>query len=174
MRTEDFKAPEGAGPQGDGHEPDVAEVAEAVTTHINPDGSVPAGIGRLLADERGWSGRIIDVLTVLTESTETMGYLIGGRRQDELATWLSIWTECPLSVEQIKMVTSARGWDPDPFVILARAGLLERLLVAPDGTPRRIHGELAGGWVSDELALADDEEILGRVRQVVDSPPEAP
>lgn len=155
------------------NQPDVTEVAGAVAAHVNPDGSVPAGIGRLLRDERGWSGRVIDVLTVLTDSTETMGYLIGGRRQDELATWLSIWTDCPLSVEQIKMVTTARGWDPDPFVTLAGAGLLERLLVAPDGSPRRIDGELAGGWVSDELALADDEEILRRVRQILDAPPEA-
>lgn len=159
--------------QAGGRAPDVAEVAEAVAAHVNPDGSVPAGIGPLLREERGWSGRIMDVLSVLTETTETMGYLIGGRRRDELETWLAIWTDCPLSVDQIRMVTTARGWDPDPFVTLDRAGLLERLLVAPDGSPRRIDGELAGGWVSDELALADDEEILRRVHQILDPAPEA-
>ncbi len=166
MRTDEFTA-------ADRHEPDITEVADAVAARVNPDGSVPAGIGSLLAAEKAWSGRIVDVLTVLTDNTETMGYLIGGRQQGDLSTWLAIWVESPLSVEQIRMITSSRGWDPDPFEPIARAGLLEKLLVDPDGTPRRIDGELAGGWVSDELALADEDEILSRVRGIVEASPAA-
>ncbi len=166
MRTDEFTA-------ADRYEPDITEVADAVAARVNPDGSVPAGIGSLLAAEKAWSGRIVDVLTVLTDNTETMGYLIGGRQQDDLSTWLAIWVESPLSVEQIRMITSARGWDPDPFVPIARDGLLEKLLVDADGAPRRIDGELAGGWVSDELALADEDEILRRVRQIVETSPGA-
>ena len=154
-------------------QPGSAELAEAIAAHVNPDGSVPSGVARTLAEEKGWSGRVIDVLQLLTNNTETMGYLAGGRKPDEVATWLAIWVDSPLSLQQIELVTTARGWDPDPFVVLARAGLLQRLLVAPDGTLRRIDGELAGGWVSDELALASDEEILRRVRAVIDASPEA-
>ena len=131
---------------------------------------MPAGVAHDLAEEKGWSGRTLEVLEVLTANTETMGYLAGGRRADELATWLSVWLDSPLSVAQIKLVTGSRGWDPDPFVCLARAGLLERLVTAPDGTPRRIDGELACGWVSDHLATAGDDEIVARVTAVIDPP----
>lgn len=145
------------------------QLAQALEERVGRDGAVPAGVAALLHRERGWRGRLMEVLEVLTEDTQTMAYLAGGRRPDEVMTWLAPWVECPLSLDQIRLVVSLRGWDPEPFVVLARAGLLETVLLTSDGLPRKIRGELAGGWVSDELALADDEEVLRQVRQVLEN-----
>lgn len=145
-------------------EPTIAELEEALAAHVYPGGAVPAGIAAQLASEYGWSGRMIDILAVLADTSEKMGYLAGGRRPGEVATWLSVWAESPLSVDDIELVMSSGGWEPDPFVVLARAGLLKAFLRNPDGSPRRIRGELAGGWLTDEYALADDDEILRVVR----------
>lgn len=62
----------------------------------------------------------------------------------------------------------AAGWDPEPFVAVVRAGLLDSLLRLPDGSPRRVRGELAGGWLSDQFALAEDAEVLRAVRRLVE------
>lgn len=149
-------------------EPSLAELAEALSCSVDTEGAVPAGVAGQLKRDNGWGGRLIDVLEVITADPETMGYLAGGRRADEVLTWLQPWAESSLSVEEIRLVISCGGWDAEPFVVLARAGLLDKLLLLPDGSPRRIRGELAGGWASDQLALADDEEVLRRVRRVLD------
>lgn len=83
-------------------------------------------------------------------------------------TWLSLWADSPLSVDDIRTIVSSAGWDPEPFVTVVENGLLEQFVHRPDGTLRRIRGELAGGWLSDQFALASDEEILRAVRKVVD------
>jgi len=149
-------------------EPSPSELAEALSSAVDAEGAVPAGVADLFRRDHGWGGRLVDVLEVITENPETMGYLAGGRRPDEVATWLSMWASSPLSLEEIRLVVSCGGWDPEPFVPLASARLLEKFLRLADGSPRRIRGELAGGWLSDELALAGDEEVLLRVREILD------
>ncbi len=148
-------------------EPTISELEKALAAHVHPNGAVPGGIAAELADEYGWSGRLMDVLAVVADNSEKMGYLAGGHRPDEVATWLSIWADSPLSVEQIKLITSSGGWEPDPFVAVAEAGLLETFLRTPDGSARRIRGELAGGWLCDQFATADDAEILTAVREQI-------
>ncbi len=155
------------GGAAEGAEPGLDELATALAARTRLDGTVPAGVAGLLARERGWSGRAMDVLGVLTASAHTMGYLTGGRRPEEVATWLAVWVDSPLSVEEMRRVVAAGGWDPEPFAVLVREGLLDELLSTPDGEVRRVRGELAGGWVSDELTLADDAEIVARVRAVL-------
>ena len=148
-------------------EPTLSDIAGALARHANPDGTVPAGVATEIVAETGWHGRLVEVLAVLAAHTERMGYLAGGRRPAEVAEWLAIWADSSLPVEQIRLATDAGGWDPDPFVTLAGAGLLERFLRLADGSLRRVKGELAGGWLSDELAMADDEEILSAVRRLL-------
>ncbi len=148
-------------------EPTLSDIAGALARHTNPDGTVPAGVTADIVAETGWRGRLMDVLTVLAAHTERMGYLAGGRRPAEVAEWLAIWADSSLTVEQIRLATEAGGWDPDPFVTLAGAGLLERFLRLPDGSVRRVKGALAGGWLSDELAMADDEEVLSAVEAIL-------
>jgi hypothetical protein len=162
-------AREPAGSGSDISEPSLSELTEALTKRVDEEGAVPVGIAERLKEEEGWAGRLLEVLGVVTQDSQTMGYLAGGRRPDEVATWLSAWVESPLSLEEIRLVVAAGGWDPEPFVVLARAGLLGTLLRRADGSPRRIRGELAGGWVSDQLALDADADILQRVRQVLES-----
>ncbi|MDA8286551.1 MAG: hypothetical protein M0Z42_25375 [Actinomycetota bacterium] len=155
-------------------EPSLAELAEALRCSVDAQGAVPAGVAGHLRPDNGWGGRLIDVLEVITENPETMGYLAGGRRPGEVLTWLQPWADSPLSVEDIRLVVSCGGWDPEPFVVLARAGLLEKFLLQPDGSPRRVLGELAGGWASDQLALADDEEVLRQVRPLLEDDVSSP
>jgi len=149
-------------------EPSLAELAEALSAKVDQKGAVPAGVAERLMNEKRWGGRLLQLLEVITNDSQTMGYLAGGQRADEVTSCLSAWAESPLSLEEIRLVVASGGWDPEPFVALARAGLLEALLRSTDGSPRRIRGELAGGWVSDELALASDADVLERVRQLLD------
>ncbi|MDA8264984.1 MAG: hypothetical protein M0T79_06495 [Actinomycetota bacterium] len=161
---------QGAGTEGagTGTGPSLSDLTEALRQRAGSDGTVPAGIAAALVEETGWNGRLLDVLGILTDDVEKMGYLAGGRRPDEVVTSLSLWAESPLSLGDIRLIVTAGGWDPEPFVVLSRAGLLRAILQAPDGSIRRIRGELAGGWVSDQLALADDTSILRAVREVLD------
>lgn len=124
-------------------EPTIAELEETLAGHVHPGGTVPAGIAAQLASEYGWSGRMIDILAALADTSEKMGYLAGGRRPDEVATWLSIWAESPLSLDDIEVVMASGGWEPDPFVVLARAGLLETFLRNPTGH----RGASGGSWL---------------------------
>lgn len=150
-------------------EPDIEALTKALRWHVDRYGGVTAGVAATLRAERGWTGRLIDILEVFSQSAEQLGYMSGGRRPEEVATWLALWSDSPLSVDQIRLVADAGGWDPDPFVVVAREGLLETLLRLPDGSVRRVRGERAGGWVSDELAIADDTEIIAAVHRVIDA-----
>jgi hypothetical protein len=149
-------------------EPALEELLKALQDHVDRDGGVFPGISKRLATEHCWTGRLMDVLAVLTETRERIGYVSGGRRPDEVETWLAVWAASPLSVDEIRLIVESGGWDPDPFVVLAREGLLETILRAPDGSVRRVRGELVGGWVSDEFALAEDEEILRQARKILE------
>lgn len=173
MTPQEVQDRDGQRDEGRTTRPGPAELREALERYAHPNGSVPSGIAARLAEDLGWSGRVMDVLAVLGESSETMGYLAGGRHPEEVATWVSVWADSPLSIDDIRLITRARGWEPDPFVVLADAGLLQRALTGEDGSPRRIRGELAGAWISDELALAGREEILQRVQAVIGEDPGA-
>lgn len=154
--------------QGPEHrEPTLGELVDAISRHVGANGSLRAGVAAEIAAETGWSGRILDVLAVLTEDEARMGYLTGGQRPEEVLSWLPLWVDSPFSVEEIRLIVTSAGWDPEPFVVVAKNGLLERLVHRPDGSLRRILGELAGGWLSDRFALAGDEEILREVRKVL-------
>lgn len=149
-------------------EPTLEEIERALSEHAGPGGVVPAGVARQVAADNNWAGRLTEILAVLDESDDKLAYLSGGRRPDEVCTWLSIWAESPLSVEQVRLITSAGGWDPDPFVVLAAADLLDEFLSQPDGAIRRVRGARAGAWLSDEMAVADRDQILAAVRSVLD------
>lgn len=155
-------------------EPDVAELTAALAEHVDRFGCVTAGVAGRLRAEHGWTGRVIDVLDIFSQSTELLAYMAGGRHPDEVSTWLAIWVASPLSLDQIRLVAEAGGWDPEPFVVLARSGLLERLLRAPDGTIRRVQGERAGAWVSDTQTTADDAEVIAAAHRIVDADGEHP
>jgi hypothetical protein len=51
---------------------------------------------------------------------------------------------------------------------------LTRVLSDRSGELRRINGERAGTWVSDELALLSPEATIDAVRRVIAEPTEAP
>jgi hypothetical protein len=155
-------------PAGTTREPSLEELSAALEHHLRTNGTVPTGIVAWLRAEHGWSGRLMEVLAVLTDDGETMGYLAGGRRPDEVMTWLAIWAQTPLAVTEIRAIVAHGGWDPEPFVPVARAGLLDQLFTRPDGTPRLVKGERAGAWLSDAFALADEREIVAGVRTVID------
>lgn len=165
LRGVNGAAPHPAG----GPEPTLEEVADALREHLAADGCVRPGVAAELVAENGWRGRLIDVLGVLTEDTARMGYLAGGHRPGAVMTWLPLWADSPFTLEQIRTIVASAGWDPEPFGVVARNGLLERLVHRPDGSLRRVRGELAGAWLSDLFAMSDDEEILREVRRVVDA-----
>lgn len=150
-----------------GVEPSLAELTAALEGHVDRLGCVTAGVAQELRAERLWGGRLLDILEIFSQSAGLLGYTAGGRRPDEVSTWLAIWAETSLSLDQILLIAEAGGWDPEPFVVLARAGLLEALLRDPDGSIRHIRGERAGGWVSDVLATAEDAEVVAAVREVI-------
>lgn len=152
---------------GDAFEPSVVDLQTALRAYADRSGSVSASDAHRIAREKGWSGRLVEVLELLAESDQRLGYVAGGSHPEEVATWVALWAESSLDLPDIALVLRSGGWDPDPFVVLERAGLLEALLVCPDGTPRRVDGELAGAWMSDELALAEDAEILARAKALI-------
>lgn len=157
-----------------GGEPGLAEFTSALEEHVDRHGEVSPGIAEALRVERGWRGRVIDILEIFSQSEELLGYMAGGRRPDEVITWLAIWAESSLSLDQIRLIAEAGGWSPEPFVVLARAGLLEALLRVPDGSIRRCRGERVGGWVSDELTTADDATVVGAARDLIERDGDAP
>ena len=150
-------------------QPTLEELAYALAHHVAANGAVRPGVADELKVEKGWHGRLIDVLGVLTEDTARMGYLAGGRKPEEVMTWLPLWADSPFSIEEIRTIVTSAGWDPEPFGVVVRNGLLDRLVYRPDGSLRRVRGELAGAWLSDDYALATDEEILRAVRGLVDA-----
>lgn len=159
---------EDAAPGNTASEPTLEQVAGALARHVAANGAVRPGVALELASEQGWGGRLIDVLAILTEDTARMGYLLGGRKPEEVMTWLPLWADTPFSLDEIRTIVSSAGWDPEPFGVVVRSGLLEQFVHRPDGSWRRVRGELAGAWLSDQFALADsDEEILAAVREVI-------
>ncbi|HET9076246.1 MAG TPA: hypothetical protein VFN68_04895 [Acidimicrobiales bacterium] len=152
----------------EGSEPTLAELAGAVAQHVGVNGGVRPGVAAELAAEKGWYGRLMDVLGILTEDRARMGYLAGGIRPDEVMTWLPVWADSPFTIEQIRTIVANGGWDPEPFGVVVRHGLLGLLVHRPDGSPRRVKGELAGAWLSDQFPLAEDDEILREVIRVIE------
>lgn len=148
-------------------EPSLEDVADALARHVEANGAVRPGVAAELRAEKGWHGRLMDVLAVLTDDAARMGYLVGGRKPDEVMTWLPLWTDSPFSIDDIRSIVTSAGWDPEPFGVVVRNGLLDRLVHRPDGSLRRVRGELAGAWLSDQFALSDDEEILGEVQALL-------
>jgi len=149
-------------------EPSLDEVAAALAASVGADGTLPAGVGERLALEHRWRGRTVEVLAILTEDSERLGYLVGGSRPDEVIAWLPSWVATPLSLDEIGEVVLAGGWDPEPFVTVAAHGLLDALLHLPDGSLRRVRQERAGAWLSDRFALAEsDDEVVVAVRELL-------
>jgi hypothetical protein len=138
------------------------ELTAALATRAGEAGVLEAADVRDLVSEPKWGPRLADLARIVAGDDERLGYLAGGHRPEEVARCLLGWLETPLTISQIRQIVECGGWDPDPFTALAEAGLLERVLRGPDGNARRIRGELAGGWVSDNLALADRSEIVAR------------
>lgn len=150
------------------HEPGLGEVAEALARHADKRGRLLPGVGARLAKENSWTGRTAEVLEIFTKSDQKMSYLAGGRRPDEIVTWLSPWIESSLSIDQIDEIVDCGGWDPDPFVVLSDAHILNEFLRHPDGSPRRVRGELAGGWLCDNCALAEPADTLEAVEAIME------
>lgn len=148
--------------------PSYEELVDALAERTDDDGALRPGIVRELGAEKGWSGRVLEVLALVSADAETMGYVAGGHRPEEVAEAVVFWAASPLSLEEVSSVLACGGWDPDPFVVLSNAGLLDGMLHLPDGSCRRVRGELAGAWVSDTLALADDSEVIEQGRAVID------
>ncbi|MDA8291964.1 MAG: hypothetical protein M0Z33_09850 [Actinomycetota bacterium] len=153
-------------------EPTIEEVTRAIAEHVAPNGTVRPGIADELAAAAGWHGRVVDVLALLTTDADRMGYLAGGLAPDEVASWLARWCDSPFSLDELRAIVSSAGWDPEPFVVVVRNGLLDRLVHLPDGTLRRVGGELAGAWLSDEHASSEEDAILAAVRRLVEADPE--
>jgi hypothetical protein len=153
---------------GERPEPTLDQVADALADHLAANGSVRPGVAAELVAEKGWHGRLVEVLGVLTEDTARIGYLAGGHKPQALMTWLPLWADSPFSLEQIRTIVASAGWDPEPFRVVVRNCLLDRLVYRADGSLRRVRGELAGAWLSDQFAMSDDEETLREVRRVID------
>jgi len=145
----------------------VAEFQAALTRRASAHGEVfPSALG-LIDAECHPTGRIWEVARLLMADQEQMRYLSGGNRPDEVADTVGRWAESKLSLEQIKTIIEAGGYDPDPFEPLATAGHLRQALYDGDAT-RIIQGERAGSWISDQMALAADSEIVTKVLEAID------
>lgn len=134
--------------------------------HVGFDGAVPAHIGELLAADGPWDGRLWEVFEVFAADRERMAYLAGGLLPDEVATWVELWADTELGVDQITRIIEAGGYAPDPFVALARHGLLDPVLETGDGKIRHVEGEPVGAWVSDQFGASGDDDLVRWARQV--------
>lgn len=154
------------------HHPTVGELEEvlrAAATRAVHGTAVAASAALARAGTERWDERSEEIFGVFVSSEDRLGYLAGSRRPAEVAAAVMRWIDSPLSVGQVRMIVACGGWDPDPFVPVAEAGLLEPLLFEPDGSRRRVQEELAGGWLSDAMALASDTEVLHAVRGLLRS-----
>ena len=151
-------------------EPSVKSLEAALARHASASGEVyPSGV-KLIDAEEHWSGRLWDVTKLVMADQEGMRYLAGGNRPDEVAACAGRWSDSTLNLDQIRAVFAAKGYDPEPFETLARAGLLSSALQLDDGSPRFVHGEHAGAWISDTFAMSSDEETLEGVIQATGTP----
>ncbi|MDA8298371.1 MAG: hypothetical protein M0004_17640 [Actinomycetota bacterium] len=158
-----------ASPNAWDKEPSLEHVTRALADHVGEGGEVRPGVTASLVSACHWRGRPIEVLGLLTESSERIAYLAGGFKLEEVARALSLWASSPLSLEEMRTVIESGGWDPEPFAAVASAGLLRQLAYRSDGSLRRVRGELAGAWLSDQFPAASDEEITRAVRNVIAS-----
>lgn len=138
----------------------------ALERHASAKGEVFPSALRLIDAEDHPVGRLWEVARIVMADQEQMRYLAGGNRPDEVAGAVARWAESKLSLEQIRMVVGAGGYDPDPFEPLAEAGRLQYALHDGD-TVRIIHGERAGSWISDQMALAAEPDIVPKVLQAI-------
>lgn len=152
--------------------PDVTRPASGPT----PAGEVPEGITALIAEGRHWDlvardehwdGRLSRVLRVLAADTDTMRYVAGGSRPQEIVAAATLWSDSGLTLEDMRLVLGASGYDPDPFVTLAGSGLLHDALYCADGTHRRIGGEQSEAWISDQLNAATAAEIVEQTTKMI-------
>jgi uncharacterized protein (DUF302 family) len=144
----------------------IDEFQSALSRHSSAKGEVfPSALGLIEAEEH-WSGRLWDVARVVMAEQERMRYLAGGNRPEEVADCVARWSDSPLSVDDIQMAVDCGGYDPDPFEALAQAGRLHALLYH-DGSVRIIHGERAGAWISDQMALAAEADVLPRLLDAI-------
>lgn len=142
----------------------------ALARHASSTGEVFPSALSLVDAEEHWSGRLWDVARLVMADQETMRYVAGGNRPDEIAACVARWNESGLELDEIRAILAGGGYDPDPFVPLARAGILYSALHLDDGTARLIHGERAGAWISDTLALCSAEETVESVERSINAP----
>ena len=149
----------------------MEEFQLALARHASARGEVyPSALG--LIDAEGHpNGRVWHVARLVMADQEQMRYLSGGNRPDEVADAVARWVESNLSLEQIEIVIEAGGYDPDPFEPLASAGQLDHVLHDGEAT-RIIHGERAGTWISDQLALAEGEVVDSVLQAINDANPD--
>jgi len=136
-----------------------AKLNEALQRHADGRGVVPTDIVERLRREGPWDGRRWDVLQVVGDDGARLAYLAGGLLAAEVATCVELWSTSALTVDQIRAVVGAGGYDPDPFGVIAAEGLLDQVLAGDGGRPGHIGDELAGAWISDQLAASSDEEV---------------
>lgn len=150
--------------------PSTSQLEDALEKHVGVAGAVtPAVVARVLAETR-WEGRTASVLRALSADPEVMAFVSGGSRPGEVAASVACWVDAALSVEEIELVVAGGGYDPDPFVALSSAGMLREALFSDAGKARRIEGERAGTWISDQLNEARADEVVSRVRSLVSDP----
>jgi hypothetical protein len=151
-------------------EPTVEQFQAALARHASGTGGIFPSCLELIDAEEHWSGRLWEVARLVMTDQETMRYLAAGNRADEVASCAARWSESALRLDEIKMILSSGGYDPEPFEALARAGLLYPALHVEDGGPRIIHGEKAGAWISDTFALSSQEEVVTGVERAINEP----
>jgi len=135
--------------------------------HAGFDGTVPIHITSLVAKDGPWDGRWWEVLEIVASDHDRMAFLAGGLLPDEVADCVARWVDSPLAVPDIAAVIEAGSYDPDPFAVLARRGLLRALLRDPSEEVRRVEGELVGRWISDQFADADDTDIVSWAESII-------
>lgn len=136
------------------------QLREELETQAGPDGALTAGVLGALVARGPWEGRVWEVFELCARDWERLSYLAGGVLPAEVATWVGFWVDADLTLEQIGRVIAAGGYDPEPFSVLARHGRLDVALGDGSGAVRRVDGELAGAWISDQFADAGDREVL--------------
>lgn len=145
----------------------VDKLEAALARHASESGEVFPSALTLIAAEEHWTGRLWDVTHLVMADQEAMRYAAGGNRPGEIAACAARWSDAELDLDDIKLILGCGGYDPDPFVSLAKNGLIRSALQLTDGTPRLIHGEKAGAWISDTLALASSDEIVETVQREI-------
>lgn len=144
----------------------MEEFRTALCRHASAREEVFPSALRLIEAESHPVGRLWDVARVVMSDQEQLRYLAGGNRPDEVVAMVGCWAESTLSLEEIRMVVDAGGYDPDPFEQIALAGCLQQVL-RDGGATRVVHGERVGSWISDQMALAAEGEVVPKVLEVI-------